>query len=73
MTRRLLMGYWRVNPISHGVSISLPPFEIKEGVVLGPMLLKVILKPIKVMITSKILGPYLKNSPRYRDLKNLSF
>ena len=43
-------------PISQGVSISLPPrggglfdtppLEIKEGVVLGPMLLKVILKPI---------------------------
>ena len=49
-----------------------PPLEIKEGVVLGPMLLKVMLKPIKVMITCKILGPYLKNSARYRDLKNLS-
>ena len=31
------------------------------------------LKPIKVMITCKILGPYLKNSARYWDLKNLSF
>ena len=72
-------GY-QINPISQGVSISLPgggvsdtpPLEIKEGVVLGPMLLKVILKPIKVIITCKILGPYLKNSARYRDLKNLS-
>ena len=70
------------NPISQGVSIFspargggylIPPWEIKEGVVLGPMLLKVILKPTKVMITCKILGPYLKNSARYRDLKNLSF
>ena len=51
----------------------IPPLEIKEGVVLGNMLLKVILKPIKVMITCKIVGPYLKNSARYRDLKNLSF
>ena len=51
----------------------IPPLEFKEGVVLGPMLLKVILKPIKVMNTCKILGPYLKNSARYRDLKNLSF
>ena len=50
-----------------------PPLEIKEVVVLGPMLLKVILKSIKVMITCKILGPYLKNSTRYIDLKNLSF
>ena len=52
-----------------GVSDTPPPLEIKEGVVLGPMLLKIILKPIKVMITCKILGPYLKNSARYRDLK----
>ena len=58
-----------LDPISQGVSISLPPLEIKEGVVLEPMLLKVILKPIQVMITCKILGPYLKNSARYRDLK----
>ena len=56
-----------------GGGIWYPPIEIKEGVVLGPMLLKVILKPIKVMITCKILDPYLKNSSRYRDLKNLSF
>ena len=60
-------------PSLPGGGYLIPPLEIKEGVVLGPMLLKVILKPIKVMITCKILGPYLKNSARYRDLKNLSF
>ena len=54
-----------------GAGIWYPPLEIKEGVVLGPMLQKVILKPIKVMITCKIWGPYLKNSARYQDLKNL--
>ena len=37
-----------------------PPSEIKEVVISDPMLLKVILKPIKVMITCTILGPYLK-------------
>ena len=50
-----------INPISQWVSISLPPRGRKEGVVLRPMLLKAILKPIKVMITCKILSPYLKN------------
>ena len=60
-------------PSLPGGGIWYPPLEIKEGVVLGQMLLKVILKPIKVMITCKILGPYLNNSARYRDLKNLSF
>ena len=60
-------------PSQGGGGYLIPPLEIKEGVDLGPMLLKVILKPIKVMITCKILDPYLKNSARYRDLKNLSF
>ena len=50
-----------------------PPLVINEGAPWAPILLKVILKPIKVMITCKILGPYLNNSARYRDLKNLSF
>ena len=49
-----------------------PGLEINKGDLWDPMLQKVILKPIKLMITCKILGPYLKNSARYRDLKNLS-
>ena len=47
--------------------------EMNKGAAKDPMLLKVISKPIKVMITCKILGPYLKNSARYRGLKNFSF
>ena len=46
-----------------------PHLEINEGVLWYPMLLKIILKPIKVMITCKILGLYLKNLTRYWDLK----
>ena len=41
------------------------PLEINKGALLYPMLQKVILKPIKMMITCKKLGPYLKNSGRY--------
>ena len=62
-----------INPFSTDVWDSYEILEINKGVLWDPMLLKVILKPIKVMITRKILGPYLKNSARYRDLKNLSF
>ena len=36
-----------------GGGIRYPPLKIKEGVVLGPILLKGILKPLKVMITCK--------------------
>ena len=39
----------------------------------GVYVAKFILKPKEVIITCNILGPYLKNSVRYRDLKKLSF
>ena len=45
--------------------------EINKGALLDPKLQKVILKPITMMITCKNLGPYLINSSRYWDLKNL--
>ena len=41
------------------------PLEINKGAPGDLMLLKVILKPIKVMITCKKLDPYLKISTRY--------
>ena len=47
------------------------PLEINKGALWDPMLLKVILKHIKVMITCQRLYPYLKNSTRYWDLKIL--
>ena len=49
-----------------------PHLEINEGDLWEPMLLKVIMKPLKVIITCKILGPYFKYSASYWDLKNLS-
>ena len=45
------------------------PLEINKGAPWDLMLLKVILKPIKVMITCKKLAPYLKISMRYWHLK----
>ena len=39
--------------------------EIKEGASIDPILLTVILKPLKFMITCKKSGPYLQNSLRY--------
>ena len=47
------------------------PLEINKGAQWDLMLQKVILKPIKVMITCKKLAPYLKYSSRNWDLKNL--
>ena len=41
------------------------PLEINKGAPGDLMLLKVILKPIKVMITCKKLDPYLKIPTRY--------
>ena len=41
------------------------PLEINKGAPGDLILLKVILKPIKVMITCKKLAPYLKISMRY--------
>ena len=45
------------------------PLEINKGAPGDLMLLKVILKPIKVMITCKKLDPYLKIPTRYCHLK----
>ena len=45
------------------------PLEINKGAPWDLMLQKVILKPIKVMITCKKLAPYLKISMRYWHLK----
>ena len=58
------------NPISQGVSISshargggiwYPPLEIKEGIVLGPMLLYISLQYLEIELTCKKLGKNLKN------------
>ena len=48
---------------------SKPRGVLNKGVLWDLMLLKVILKPIKVMITCKKLDPYLKISTRYWHLK----
>ena len=53
-----------------GWGIWYPPLEIKEGVVLVHVA-KSYFETYKSY--DHILGPYLKNSARYRDLKNLSF
>ena len=37
------------------------------------MLQKVILKPIKVLITCKILGPYLYNNWRYSGVRRTAY
>ena len=52
-----------------GGGVKRPRLEINKG---DPMLLKIILKPIKISITCKNLGPYLKNSERWWDLKKFS-
>ena len=57
--------------LSPGGGAKRHPLEIKQGAPWDLRLLKVILKPIKVMITYKNLGPYLKNLTRYWDLKIL--
>ena len=41
------------------------PLEINEGAPWDPMLLKVILKPTKILITCQKSGHYLENSPIY--------
>ena len=73
-------NHQHVNPIKGDVSDSHlnagggrfdHPLEINEGAPWDPILLKVILKPIKFMITCKKSGPYLKNLPRYWNLKIL--
>ena len=60
-----------LNPSSYGISDSVaamggeglkdPPQDFKEGVTLDPILFRVILKPIKIMITCKNLERNLKN------------
>ena len=63
-TRRLTEGQ---KPRGGGANCH--PLEINKGAPWDLMLLKVILKPIKVMITCKNLDPYLKISTRYWHLK----
>ena len=59
--------FWIVK--SPGGGAKRHPLEINKGAPWDLMLLKVILKPIKVMITCKKLAPYLKISMRYWHLK----
>ena len=60
------MGFSKVvqlNPVKGDVSDS--HLNAGGGGFDHPLLLKVILKPIEIMITCKKSGHYLKNSPRY--------
>ena len=57
--------------LNAGVVILATHSEINERVRLDHILLNVILRHIKFMITYKISGSYLKNSLRYCDLKIL--
>ena len=53
-----------LNPTSYGMWDSVvlkTPQDIKERVTLDPILFRVILKPIKIMITGKNLEQNLKN------------
>ena len=46
-----------------------PPLEIKEGVVLGPVLLFRVWTSIEIELTCKKIGPNLKNWMRFQDLR----
>ena len=61
---------WTVfNPTSKGVLIPFHALEIKEGVVLGPMLHFRVWTSIEIELTCKNLGPNVKNWMRFWNLK----
>ena len=78
MTKIKLFDYFinprgcRFCPTPVGVSDTPPPpLEIKEGVVLGPMLLYISWTYLEIELTCKQLGKSLKNLARFKDLKIL--
>ena len=56
-----------------GGGYSIPPLEIKEGVVLGPMLLYTIWTYLEIDLTCKQLGKIFKKLAGFQDFKIVKY